>query len=73
MTVDELVAKLLKCRSGAEVKVRVGEEMGPAHFTEGVVMNGLDEPIIVCTHRVDDPEDRGSFMLDELEVDSPIE
>lgn len=59
MIVDELIAALMKFRKTAEVKVRVGGMMGPGHYTQGVIRNGHDEPVVVTTHKVDDAEDYG--------------
>lgn len=57
-TVDELISALLKFQPSNQVLVRHGAEaMGPNHYTLGVEELGNGEPVIVCTHRVDEPED----------------
>lgn len=69
MRVEQMIMNLLRFKPEGEVKVRVGvEQMGPAHYTVEVDRNGLGDAVIVCTHKVDDPED--VYDMDEPATDS---
>lgn len=55
MTVSELISKLSACPPNAELTVRHGWEVGPAHYTLDLVQGGNSEPVLVITWRVSDP------------------
>lgn len=55
MTVSELISKLSTCPPNAELTVRHGWEVGPAHYSLDLVHGGTDEPVLVITWRTDNP------------------
>lgn len=65
MIVERVIRRLSTFPPEREVKVRVGDDMGPAHYTLDVEENGLGDAVIVCTHKVDDPETH-------YEAESPV-
>lgn len=70
MTVGELIEKLSRYRQNQEVYIRQGFEQTSAHYTLAV-REYAGEPVIVGTHRTNDPEYdslRGDPLLSEVDI-----